>query len=360
MADKKPALPEALRYLRKEIAKAFESDDHLEGISTGALAVDIITGIGGFPRGRVSEVFGWEASGKTTLCLMACAAAQQRGLYPAYIDPERGVDPILARRLGFDVSSDGKGLYLIPDSFEETVTIVERLAATGEVDLIVVDSVPGMVPQSLFEGSIDETGRIGEVARLLASTLPRLSKTVERTKTALVFVNQMRQNIETGWRPAFAPREVREKTFGGSALKFFSSLRVDMRLVQKGSVKIKRLDHFTAKEIEVPTANVHEALAFKNKVAAPYRKATFTIRYDEARGLFGIDNRQTVIDLAISLGVVQHKGSGIYVYEGEPGGFTVRGSDQLYEHVLTHPDVLAQIWERVAEMPDIKTSLQRK
>lgn len=357
MADK--GLGEALKYLKKEIAGAFESDDKLTGISTGSLAVDIITGIGGFPRGRLSEVFGWEASGKTTLCMMACSSAQSEGLYPVYLDPERGVDLTLARNVGWVTDDEKKGLYLTPDSFEETVRIVERLSETGEVDIIIVDSVPGMVPQSVFDGRIDETGRIGEVARLLASTLPRLTKTAEKSNTALVFINQMRQNVDTGWKPAFVSREMKEKTFGGSALKFFSSLRIDMRIVQKGSTKVKRMDHFTGKEVDVPVSNLHEAQAFKNKVATPYRKATFTIRFDEARGLFGIDNQQTVIDLAVSYGIIQHKGGGNYFYEGPGGNFTVRGSEQVYDFVSEHGEIAQGLLAAVTNIPEIKAALQR-
>lgn len=360
VADKEKGLSDALRYLKKEIAGAFDTDEKLTGISTGSLAVDIITGIGGFPRGRIAEVFGWEASGKTTLCMMACAAAQSGGLYPVYIDTERGVDLVLARNIGWATDDEKKGLYLTPDSFEETVRIVERLTETGDVDLVIVDSVPGMVPQSVFDGKIDETGRIGEVARLLASVLPRLTKTAEKNNTAVVFINQMRQVVDTsGFRPAWASREQKEKTFGGSALKFFSSLRLDLRIVQKGAQKTKRMDHFTAKEVEVPTANLHEAQAFKNKVAAPYRKATFTIRFDETRGLYGIDNRQTVIDLATSYGVIQHKGGGNYFYEGPVGNFTVRGADALYDFVASRPDIAGALFEAVTALPEIKAALQR-
>lgn len=357
MAEK--GLNDAIKYLKKEIAGAFESEDKLTGISTGSLAVDIITGIGGFPRGRLSEVFGWEASGKTTLCMMACASAQQAGLYPVYIDTERGVDLMLAKNIGWITDDESKGLYLTPDSFEETVRIMEKLSETGDVDLVITDSVPGMVPQSVYDGKIDETGRIGEVARLLASTLPRLTKTAEKSNTALVLINQMRQNVDTGWKPAFVTREMKEKTFGGSALKFFSSLRLDMRIVQKGSTKVKRMDHFTGKEIEVPVSNLHEAQCFKNKVSTPYRKATFTIRFDEARGLFGIDNQQTVIDLALSHGIIQHKGGGNYFYDGAGGNFTARGTDGLYDFVRQHAEIAAGLLEAVTAIPEIKAALQR-
>lgn len=303
--------------------------------------MDSITGIGGFPRGRLSEVFGWEGSGKTILCTTACAAAQAGGLYVAYIDPEHGLDLNLATKLGFEYRDERKGVYLTPQTFEETVKIVHELALSGEPKLIIVDSIPGMVPHAVLDGEIDETGALGAVARLLASVLPRLTKTIAEKNVALVMTNQMRKIIYTNnpWAAKYGPQE---QSSGGSALKFYSSLRLNLRQVKKGSSVRKEIDPYTDKEIEVPVASQHEAEAFKNKVAVPYRKATFYIRFDPATDTFGIDNLQTICDLAVYAGIIVRKGS-FFTYTAGDTNFSVQGASGLYAYLQEHPEVVTQL-----------------
>jgi recombination protein RecA len=354
---------DAIKALQKEIEHAFDNDGDLVGLPTGALAVDIITGIGGFPRGRLTEVFGWEGSAKSTLCLTAAATCQASGLYPVYIDIENGVDPTFATRLGFDMEDaqdkHEKGLYLRPDSLEQAVEVIEKMATEGEADLIIADSVPAMTPQSILDGEIIETGRIGELSRLLSSIVPRLIKIIKHKKTALVFCNQMRKTINTGWQPPGAAnkRENTESTSGGSALKFYASLRIDMTLKTKGIEKKPVQDLFSNRAIEVPTANLHTAQAFKNKVSIPYRSASFVLRYDTDRNLWGIDNRQTVIDIAVSQGVIAKKTGGRYAYDKDGVTFGAHGEGALYTYLLEHPEHYTVLQAEVLALPEIRAAL---
>jgi recombination protein RecA len=338
-------IADALKILQKQMKEALEFDDKLEGITTGSTAVDYITGIGGFPRGRISEVFGWESSGKTTLCLSACAQAQRRGLVAAYIDMERAVDLSWAKKLGFNYEDTTKGLYLTPNHFEDTTVAVEALTE-GDVDLIVVDSVPAMIPKSQLEGDIDEGGAIGEGSRLMAKFLTRITKTISDHGVALVFVNQMRAKINTGSTSRWEPKE---QAAGGSALKFYGSLRIDMEKVQSDSDNtIEEVDMFSGRSVKVPWRGLHRAKAFKNKVAAPYRQCQFYIRYGKD-GVYGIDNLQTLIDIAKAKGIIEFGGGGHYKYAGKDHNFAGRGTEELYAYLL-HPD-------RAEVRKEIKASL---
>lgn len=355
---------EAIKALKKDVEHAFDTDGDIVGLPTGALAIDIITGIGGFPRGRLTEVFGWEGSGKSTLCITAAATCQAAGLYPVYIDIENGVDSVMAEKIGFDMAdatgAQEKGLYVRPDSLEQAMSIIEKMATAGEADLIIADSVAAMTPQAILDGEIIEVGRIGELSRLLSSIVPRLIKIIKHTNTALVFCNQMRKTINTGWQPpGFAnKRENTESTSGGSALKFYASLRMDMTLRTKGVEKKETQDLFTSKMIEVPIANLHSAQAFKNKVAVPYRSCSFLLRYDAERNLWGIDNKQTVIDIATSQGILQKKPGGRYAYDKNGVSFAAHGDDKLYTHLLEHVDHYDALLAEVMALPDIKAALK--
>lgn len=349
---------DAIKFVKRQHAHALADDDDLiESITTGSLAIDIITGIGGFPRGRMSEVFGWEGSGKTTLCMMACAAAQRMGFYPVYIDIERGLDPTLAHRLGFNIHDQTIGFYLKPNTLEETLSITEEFAKSGECDLICVDSVPAMTPESIFEGKMDDTGKIGEQSRLLSSTLPRITKTIEKSKTALVFTNQMRQTLGAAMGP-YVARESKEHTAGGSAPRFYSSLRIEMAIVKKGEEKTSTVDLFSGKDVDIALANRHRAKAFKNKVATPYRECTFLLRYDEARDIWGIDNRQTILDIGLSQGVIVQKGAMFLFNDGGGLNFNANGREALYNTLYERPDILEAIRQRVYELPAVKAALR--
>ena len=321
---------------------AFEMGTDMESITTGSVAVDMISGIGGFPKKRVSEVFGWEASGKTTLCLAACAEAQRNGLLAAYIDIEKGVDMAHALRLGFDYRDEEKGLLISPQTFEETAQVIYELATSEEVDLIVVDSVPGMVPKSEIEGEIDATGALAGRARMLSQFLPRITKVIDEYNVALVFVNQMRMKPKI----SVYDRGPSEQASGGVAMRFFTSFRVDLELLKKGVERKTQKNPFTGKDEEVPVANLHRATAFKNKCAVPYRKAEFVIRYDAEHSLYGIDNVKTVADLSLFTGVVQSKAGGSISYTSAINpehSFTAKGVVNYIDFLRMKPDIMAEI-----------------
>jgi recombination protein RecA len=343
----------ALNNLRRKVGTAFLTDDDprrtLLGLTTGCIAADFVTGIGGFPIGRASEVFGWESSGKTTLCVAACAAAQRAGKYPIYLDMERGLDLTHAERMGFDVNDDKRGLYVSPDSFEEAARVVFDM--TPHSDLIIVDSVPALTPKSVLDADIEDIGAIANQARSLAAFLQRIVKHIEEHQTALVLVNQMRQNIQT--RPVWGARPPEEKTAGGAALRFYSSLRLELSQLKKNFVTRSTEDLFTGKTVEVPVASQHSIKAFKNKVGTPYRDARFVIRFDHSTGIYGIDNLQTLVEMATNSGVVETKGGGYYNFSSDKGTpeevvFTARSADGLYHHLSEHPDHLAAVRKKLA------------
>lgn len=313
---------EAFKYLKKIMPGAIpvpgQAPPPIEFISAGSIAVDYVTG-GGFPRGKISEVFGIESSGKTTLCMTACAQAQVAGCYPVYVDIERGLDPDFASKIGFDFLDQDRGYYLKPDTFEEVLEIIETMATEGTADLIVIDSIPAMVPESAFKEKIGELGQLGQVGRLFSVSLPRLTKIIEKTRTAVVFTNQLRANITTDpWAARFAPKE---KTAGGYALRFFSSLRLELRQLKKNAKVIEQASLTdSSKKEELPVASRHSVLAFKNKVSTPYRSIEFFIRYDPVHDLWGIDDLQTIIDIAMVKDMIEAKGGGIFVYTPETDG----------------------------------------
>jgi recombination protein RecA len=344
----------ALNSLRKKMGSAFLAADddrhHLVGLTTGCIAADFVSGLGGFPRGRISEVFGWESSGKTTLCVAACAAAQRAGRYPVYLDMERGLDLTHAQRMGFDITDDKKGLYVSPDTFEEAARLVYDLAP--HADLIVVDSVPALTPKAVLDADIEEMGTIASQARALAFFLQRIVKHIEEHNVCLVLVNQMRQNIQT--RPVWGARPSDEKTAGGAALRFYSSLRLELGQVKKNHVTRKDTDMFTGKDVEIPVASLHSIKAFKNKVGTPYRDARFVIRFDHTTGIYGIDNLQTVIDMAVNAGVIETKGGGYYNFAAGKGTpeevtFSARAMEGLYHHLSEHPDHFAAVRKALSD-----------
>jgi recombination protein RecA len=332
-----PTIADAIKHLKKEVAHALEFDTKREAISTGSLALDRTIGIGGFPRGRISEIHGWESSGKTTISLSACAQAQRKNLYCAYIDPERGLDLMHAKRIGFNFEDEAKGLYITPFSMEETFLAVYKMAE-AQVPLIIVDSVPAMIPEKILKGEIDDTsagggGGVGLNARLLAQFLARISKTIDDSNSALVFCNQMRARIAMD-RWDFGPRE---QAAGGSALKFYTSLRVDVS--RRKEIKEERPDPDTGALIETTIGNLHRAHIVKNKVAMPFRECEFLIKYDAQKNIYGIDNLQTVIDLALEKGLIESKGAGFFTVKADGQDYSCRGNSALYDFFLKPENV---------------------
>jgi recombination protein RecA len=354
----------AIAGLRRNAATkdAFDQLDPVPGISTGSLAVDILTGIGGFPRGRISEVFGWQYSGKTTLCVMACAALQAAGGKPVYIDNENGLDVAYAAKLGFDVQDDDRGLYVRPTTFEQTLAILEALVPTGESPLIIVDSIPAMIPEAELEGDIDKVV-IGARARLLANTLPKLNKIIKDNGTALVFINQMRAKMVIGHVPPYMLRkEDTEQSSGGNALKFYSSLRIDMRITKQSAHKVKIRNLFTGKDEEVAVASTHEAKTIKNRCGVPYGKASFSIRFDEQASppLYGIDNLATYVGVGVTLGIVDKTAGGVYRFAAGDAVLDVKGEDDFLLRLRETPAVASALVTRVEAEPQIATILARR
>lgn len=332
---------EFFKQMRKEIESAYDWTEELVGISTGSLAVDRILGkVGGFPRKRMTEVMGWESSGKTTLCLQACAQAQKSKLHATYIDTERAVDLQHARLLNFDFENPEKGAYLTPRTLEETFTIIEGLITEVKTDLLIVDSIAAMIPQSAMDADMSDVSPLALRARFLSDKLPRVANIASQHNVAVVFVNQLRMKIQTGWGAGRGKPQ--EHSTGGSALRFYASLRLELKQIKKNNAVKKVTDPVSGKEIDVPIQGLHSAYAFKNKVSDPYQTTDFYIRFDPDNNIYGVDNLQTVIDAAKAQDVLVEKKAGYVAFEGTLG-FKVHGGNQLYQYLIDHTDALDEI-----------------
>jgi recombination protein RecA len=255
---------------------------HVEAISTGSILIDQAIGVGGLPKGRIIEIFGPEASGKTTLALHAIAQAQRRGGICAFIDAEHALDSNHAARLGININDL---IISQPDYGEQALDIVEMLVRSGAVDLIVVDSVAALVPKAELEGDMGDS-HMGLQARLMSQALRKLTPVVHKSKTVLVFINQMRQNINA---MPFASKEI---TTGGNALKFYASLRLDVRRI----ASLKKNDHHIGNRVSVKVV--------KNKMAPPFKVVELDLLFGE-----GISRELDLLDAALFYGVVQQSGS---------------------------------------------------
>jgi len=250
-------------------------------VPTGSLAVDLALGIGGIPRGRITEIYGPESSGKTTLCLHVIAEAQARGGICAFVDMEHALDPVYAERIGVDVSN----LYIAqPDTAEQALEITEALVRSGALDVVVLDSVAALVPKSEIEGEMGDSF-VGLQARLMSQALRKLVGAIKNTDTAMIFTNQLREKIGV----MFGSPEV---TTGGRALKFYASVRIDIRKVQ------------AIKQGEEVVGNRTRAKITKNKVAPPFRQAEFDLMYNE-----GISKVGDILDLGVSMGIIDKRGA---------------------------------------------------
>ena len=288
-------------------------------IPTGILPVDVALGIGGFPRGRIIEVFGPEGSGKTTLALHAIAEAQKAGGVAAFIDAEHALDPRLAATLGVQVEK----LYLSqPDSGEQALYILETLVRSSAVDIVVVDSVAALTPQAEIDGQIGES-QVGLQARLMSYGLRRLTASIARSNCVVVFINQLRATIPTGY--AKGPTET---TTGGRALKFYTSVRVEVR---RGK-QITKGDDVIGHELYIKVV--------KNKQAPPFRNAHCSLIYGK-----GIPLTMSIVDMAIDANVVKRKGSWL-TYKGET---VAQGKDRFAEVLDKNPEMLAEIRQAVLD-----------
>ncbi len=315
--EKKHALEHALDQITKRwgegsIMRMGESASMaVEAIPTGSLSLDLALGIGGVPRGRVTEIYGPESSGKTTLCQHIVAEAQKAGGTAAYIDMEHALDPSYAARCGVDVD---KLLISQPDTGEQALEIAEALVRSGAVDVVVIDSVAALVPRSEIEGDMGDA-TMGMQARLMSQALRKLSGAIKQTNTAVIFTNQLRQKIGVMFGNP-------ETTSGGMALKFYASVRIDVRRVQ------------SIKEGQEIVGNRARVRIVKNKVSAPFRTAEFDIMYNE-----GISRSGDLLDLATQLEFISKRGSH-YLYKEERLG---QGRENAKAFLREHAEVAAEI-----------------
>jgi len=322
--ERKKALDAALSQIEKQFGQGSimkMGSDHLINIPvipTGALTLDIALGVGGVPRGRVTEIYGPESSGKTTLALSIVANAQREGGVAAYIDAEHAIDPSYARRIGVNID---EMLISQPDCGEDALSIAETLVRSNAVDVVVVDSVAALVPKAEIEGEIGDSF-VGLQARLMSQALRKLTGAIGRSRCACIFINQIREKIGVMFGNP-------ETTTGGRALKFYSSIRLDIRRLT------------TIKDTQGTSIGIRAKVnVVKNKVAPPFRTAEFDIMYDE-----GISKEGTIVDLATDIGVISKKGAWFSLGETRLG----QGRDAVKELLKNDPKLCAEIERAVRE-----------
>ena len=322
--QKKQALEVALGQIEKQFGKGSvmflgeeESRTDIEAVSTGSLSLDIALGIGGLPRGRVVEIYGPESSGKTTLALHVIAEMQKLGGTAAFIDAEHALDPTYAKRLG--VNTDDL-LISQPDTGEQALEITDMLVRSGGVDIVVVDSVAALTPKAEIEGEMGSS-HMGLQARLMSQALRKLTANIKKTNTMVIFINQLRMKIGVMFGNP-------ETTTGGNALKFYASVRLDIRRIGA----IKKGDEVLGNETRVKV--------LKNKVAPPFKKAEFQILYNQ-----GISRESEVIDLGVELGLVEKAGAW-YSVEGERIG---QGKDNSRDYLIDNSEICKKIEVKIRE-----------
>lgn len=316
-------LKDALAQIEKQFGKGsimLLGEDNMpkvEAISTGCLTLDVALGIGGIPKGRIIEIYGPESSGKTTVALHCVAELQKAGGTAAFIDAEHALDPVYASKLGVQIEN----LYIAqPDNGEQALDIVEMLVRSGAVDIIVVDSVAALTPQAEIDGDMGDS-HVGLQARLMSQALRKLTAPSSKSRCTIVFINQLREKVGVMYGNP-------ETTTGGKALKFYASVRIDVRKKD------------TLKDGGDIVGNHVVAKIVKNKVAPPFRTAEFDIMYG-----MGISNTACVLDLAVENGFVQ-KGGSWYSYNDEKIG---QGKEKAIDYLAKHPEVLAEIDAKVRE-----------
>ena len=287
----------------------------VEAVSTGSLAIDMALGIGGLPRGRVVEIYGPEASGKSTLAMHVVAEAQRTGGICAYVDAEHAMDPDYAQNIGVDVD---ELLISQPDTGEQALEITDMLIRSGAVDVVVIDSVAALTPRAEIEGEMGDT-HVGLQARLMSQALRKLTANLNKTKTIVIFINQLREKIGVMFGSP-------ETTPGGRALKFYSSVRLDIRRIEA----IKSDGEITGGRTRVKVV--------KNKVAPPFRQAEFDIMYGK-----GISREGSLVDVGVEQGIVKKSGAW-YTYEGEQLG---QGRENAKQFLTDHPEVMVEIDGRI-------------
>lgn len=324
-SEKDKALEEALAKIQKQFGKGSimklgekGAQMNVEAISTGSISLDMATGIGGVPKGRIIEIFGPESSGKTTLTLHIVAEAQKAGGRAAFIDAEHALDPIYAKNLGVDVENL---LVSQPDTGEQALEICDMLVRSGALDVIVIDSVAALVPKAEIQGDMGDA-HVGLQARLMSQALRKITGSINRSNTCVVFINQLREKVGV----VYGSPEV---TTGGRALKFYSSMRLDVRKTE------------TIKVGDSIMGNRTRVKVVKNKVAPPFKQAEFDIMYGE-----GISKEGDVLDCAVDAKLIEKAGSW-YSYKGERIG---QGRENIKTYLKEHPDVVDEIEGRLLDM----------
>ena len=319
--DRDKALEMALAQIDKQFGKGSimrmgeKGTMAIEAVPTGALSLDLALGVGGLPRGRVVEIYGPESSGKSTLAMHVVAEAQRNGGICAYVDAEHALDPVYARAIGVDV---GQLLISQPDTGEQALEIADMLVRSGALDVVVIDSVAALTPRAEIEGEMGDS-HVGLQARLMSQALRKLTASLNRTKTIAVFINQLREKIGVMFGSP-------ETTPGGRALKFYSSVRLDIRRIEA----IKDGAEVVGSRTRVKVV--------KNKVAPPFRQAEFDIMYGK-----GISREGSLLDLSVDLGIVKKSGAW-FTYEGEQLG---QGRENAKSFLASHPELMVEISERV-------------
>jgi len=338
MEDRKKALVAALGQIEKQFGKGSvmrlgdaQASYDIEAVSTGSLGLDIALGIGGLPRGRVVEIYGPESSGKTTLTLQVVAEVQKMGGTAAFVDAEHALDPTYAEKLGVNVNDL---LVSQPDTGEQALEITDMLVRSGAVDVVVVDSVAALTPKAEIEGEMGEL-QVGLHARLMSQALRKLTGNIKRSNTIVIFINQIRMKIGVMFGNP-------ETTTGGNALKFYSSVRLDIRRI--GAIK-------NGEEV---VGNQTRVKVVKNKVAPPFREAEFEIMYG-----MGISREGEIIDMGSTQGIIEKSGAW-YSYKGERIG---QGKDNAREFLKQRPEMAKEIEDQIRvrllpvkpQRPDLKS-----
>ncbi len=322
--SKKKALESALAQIEKSYGKGSvmklgdsKTNLNIEAVPSGSLSLDVAMGIGGFPKGRIIEIYGPESSGKTTVALHAVAEVQKRGGIAGFIDAEHALDPVYAANIGVDIDN----LYISqPDSGEQALEITETLVRSGAVDIVVVDSVAALVPKAEIDGDMGDS-HVGLQARLMSQALRKLTAVISRTNCIVIFINQLREKVGVMFGNP-------ETTTGGRALKFYASVRLDVRRVE--SLKLNG---------EVVGNHVRVKVV-KNKVAPPFKEAEFDIMFGE-----GISKEGDVLDLAVNCDIINKSGAW-FAYEGEKIG---QGRENTKLYLKQNPAVREEIEKRVLE-----------
>ena len=321
VTDREKALEAALAQIDKQFGKGSvmrlgdQTQAPVEIIPTGSVAMDVALGIGGLPRGRVVEIYGPESSGKTTLALHAVANAQRNGGIAAFIDAEHALDPVYARQLGVDTDAL---LVSQPDTGEQALEIMDMLVSSGTLDIVVIDSVAALTPRAEIEGEMGDS-HVGLQARLMSQALRKVTGRLHQTKTTAIFINQLREKIGVFFGSP-------ETTTGGKALKFYASVRIDVRRIE------------TLKEAGNPVGNRTRVKIVKNKMAPPFKQAEFDILYG-----VGISREGGLIDMGVEEGIVKKSGAW-FTYDGDQLG---QGKENARRFLKDNPDLANEIEERI-------------